>query len=232
MEAVFRSLERKLNLIIDGELEKPVSRVDTDLVMECSNALLRFEKEDKYAISKQTAENAVADIITKVKGRGRVRMTRTARTLLIAAVILALTFISVVCLQRTTGFDLTRFGDHSEYTFFGAGKVRVGTLTAGYIPEGYTLREETGDRYGIIRTYNNGEYDLIIKKDSLVSQAQIMINTEFEDPTQVEHDNTEYLIYGDREHGYGIDFSKSGFLYGVFGSEEPEELLKIAEAME
>lgn len=231
MDAVFRSLERKLNLIIDGELEKPSSRVDTDLVMECSNALLRFEKEDKYAISKQTAENEVADIITKVTGRGKIRMTRTARTLLIAAVILALTFISVVCLQRTTGFDLTRFGDHSEYTFFGVGKVKVGTLTAGYIPEGYTLREETGDRYGIIKTYNNGEYDLIISKNSL-SQAQININTEFEDPTQIEYDNVVYLIFGDREHGYGVDVSKNGFFYWVVGSEEPEELLKIARAME
>lgn len=231
MEAAARTLEQKLNRIIDDEMKKTSAEIDADLVMECSYALLRFEKEDKYVISEEYAERAKSEIIAAVKGKGRLRMTRAARALLIAAVILALTVISVFSLHYAVKYDIIRFGDHSELILHGGKLKKVRELTVGYIPEGYTVRQEIREPYGITIIYNNGTDDLIVSKKSMSKNVYIGINTEFEEPTEIECDNIKYLLYGDKEHGYGLMFNKNGFLYQV-RFETPEELLRIARSMD
>ena len=41
MEENMRSLERKLNQIIDDELKKNIPQIDTELIMACCDGLLR-----------------------------------------------------------------------------------------------------------------------------------------------------------------------------------------------
>ncbi len=232
MEAAARTLEQKLNRIIDDEMKKTSAEIDADLVMECSYALLRFENEDRYVISEEYAERAKSEIIASVMGNGRLRMTRAARALLVAAVILALTVISVFSLHYAVKYDIIRFGDHSELILHGGKLKKVRELTVGYIPEGYTVREEIRETYGITIIYNKGTDDLIISKDSMVENVHVGVNTEFEEPTEIEYDGTDYLLHGDREHGYGILFSDAGILYKVSGVESPEELLRIARSID
>ncbi|MCR5781989.1 MAG: DUF4367 domain-containing protein [Clostridia bacterium] len=230
MEAAVRTLEQKLNRIIDDEMKKTSAKIDADLVMECSYALLRFENEDRYVISEECAERAKSEIIASVRGNGRLRMTRTARALLVAAVILALTVISVFGIYCAVKYDIIRFGDHSELILHGGKPKKVEDLEIGYIPEGYTVKQEIREPYGITITYNNGADDLIVSKISMSKNDYIGINTEFEEPTEIEYDNIDYLLYGDNEHGYGVMFNKNGFLYRVF-FETPEELLRIARSI-
>ncbi len=232
MEAAVRTLERKVNRIIDDEMKKTSAEIDADLVMECSYALLRFEKEDRYVISEEYAERAKSEIIAAVKGRGRLRMTRTARALLVAAVILALTVVSVFGIYCAVKYDIIRFGDHSELILHGGKLKKIGELTVGYIPEGYTIREEVWEPYEIRITYNNGADDLIISKISMAENVYVGINTEFEEPTEIEYDGIDYLLHGDNEHGYGIIFNENSMLYNVCGVESPEELLRIARSID
>lgn len=47
MKEKVRSLEEKLNRIIDEELKKDVSQIDDQLIMECCDGLLRMDNADR-----------------------------------------------------------------------------------------------------------------------------------------------------------------------------------------
>ena len=51
MEENMRSLERKLNQIIDDELKKNIPQIDTELIMACCDGLLRIDDIKRYTVT-------------------------------------------------------------------------------------------------------------------------------------------------------------------------------------
>ena len=47
-----KSLYTKLNLLIDAELDKDISEMDTDLISECVDGILRMKTEESYQLAK------------------------------------------------------------------------------------------------------------------------------------------------------------------------------------
>ena len=82
-------LERRLNDIIDSELVKNTENMDVALVSGCVDDLLLFEPSRKYRIDDEKRIENITGVIRKVRGNGYIRITRAARAMLIAAVILA-----------------------------------------------------------------------------------------------------------------------------------------------
>lgn len=228
-DATARELERSLNGIIDSELSKPVSQTDADLVAGCVDALLRFEPEGRYAMPAGRRERNIAAVLRPARGKGFAGMSRAAKALLIAAVILVLSLITAFCVHYAVKYDLINKFFYSEIHMSGLRVEPVEKLDTGYIPNGYVLANVIKEKELINYTYNNGHDNLIISKESY--DGTVQINTEFEEPTRIDEGGVEYLIFGDKEHGYGVMFSENGWLYNVIGKESTYELLKIAKGL-
>ena len=90
METV-RSLEYKLNGIIEDEIEKDVSEMDDRLVLECCDGILRMDNIEKYLITReQFLKNKMAILGEKISKRHK-----TVKVLLVAAIIAALHAYSI-----------------------------------------------------------------------------------------------------------------------------------------
>lgn len=86
MEENMRSLERKLNQIIDDELKKNIPQIDTELIMACCDGLLRIDDIKRYTVTESEVKDSIAIICKKPKEI--IGFMRPLRILLIAAIIL------------------------------------------------------------------------------------------------------------------------------------------------
>lgn len=60
MEENMRSLERKLNQIIDDELKKNVPQIDTELIMVFCDGLLRIDDIKRYTVTESEVKDSIA----------------------------------------------------------------------------------------------------------------------------------------------------------------------------
>lgn len=155
------------------------------------------------------------------------RLTRGAKVLLVAAVLLLLASITVVA-ARQFGFTLLDFGDHSELDMEQHTAVNDGNLVCGYIPEGFVLTDEAQTRSDVYRLFckTKNEYFEVIK---YFSYSTFGVDTEFKEPKEIEHNGITYTVVSteDSPDVLWID-SATNCLYEVSGNISEEELLKIA----
>lgn len=155
------------------------------------------------------------------------RLTRTAKVLLIAAVLLLLASVSVVA-ARQFGFSLIDFGNHSKLDMEEHTDVSNGELVCGYIPEGFTLTETVQQRSLIYYFYsaNNNLHFSVIKHSSFETYN---VDTEFRAPREVERNGIKYTIVSSEAAPDVLWMDpETGSFYEVEGNIEEEELLKIA----
>ncbi len=89
MENAQLSLTKKLNGLIDAELAKPAARADAPLVREAVDGILRLRDEKTYQI---TAARRAANVAAITRVKKRPRYSKTAKVLLIGALIVILLF--------------------------------------------------------------------------------------------------------------------------------------------
>ncbi len=224
MEENIRALEIKLNRIIDTELEKNISQIDGDLVMACCDGLLRMENTDRYMLTEEKVRKSIDSIIGK-KSSSATKLTKPIKILLIAAIIAALLVIGSLGFAQYK-YNIFKFSDHSTVMFSHTDSKRVGDLEADYIPEGFVLTYEDNKKYGCSKEYTNGEVHFTITKQS--GSKKVEINTEYKDSKVTAIGGTDYIEFGETEHGQGIVWEKDGYQYVLSGNIQSQELLKIA----
>lgn len=224
MEENIRALERKLNRIIDDELEKDISQIDGDLVMACCDGLLRMENTDRYMLTEEKVRKSINSIIGK-KSSSVTKLTKPIKILLIAAIIAALLVIGSLSFAQYK-YNIFKFSDHSTVMFSHADSKRVDDLEADYIPEGFVLTYENNKKYEYSKEYTNGKDFFTITKQT--NNNKVEINTEYRDSKVTTIGGTDYIEFGETEHGQGIVWEKDGYQYVLSGNISSQELLKIA----
>lgn len=228
MKETIRSFERKLNKIIDDELQKDVSQIDDRMVMECCDALLRMDDVNQYIITEAKKNELISAIVVK-KSKSVRRMMKPIKILLIAAIIIVLLAVGSLGYAQYK-YNIFNFSDHSIINFSYTGKNKVNDLKTGYIPDGFVLNSESKNKYEYTKEYTKDNEFFIITK--LTTYNEININTEYKDGTVKQFAGIDYIVYGDVEHGQGIVWEKNECQYTVSGNLSSQDLLKIALSVE
>lgn len=151
MKETIRSLERKLNKIIDDELQKDVSQIDDRMVMECCDALLRMDDVNQYMITEAQKNELISAIVSK-KSKSVRRMMKPIKILLIAAIIIVLLAVGSLGYAQYK-YNIFNFSDHSIINFSYTGNNKVNDLKTGYIPDGFVLNSESKNKYEYTKEY-------------------------------------------------------------------------------
>lgn len=228
MKETIRSLERKLNKIIDDELQKDVSQIDDRMVMECCDALLRMDDVNQYMITEAQKNELISAIVSK-KSKSVRRMMKPIKILLIAAIIIVLLAVGSLGYAQYK-YNIFNFSDHSIINFSHTENNKVNDLKTGYIPDGFVLNSESKNKYEYTKEYAKDNEFFIITK--LTIYNEININTEYKDGTVKQFAGIDYIVYGDAEHGQGIVWEKNECQYTVSGNLSSQDLLKIALSVE
>ena len=228
MKETIRSLERKLNKIIDDELQKDVSQIDDRMVMECCDALLRMDDVNQYMITEAKKNELISAIVSK-KSKSVRRIMKPIKILLIAAIIIVLLAVGSLGYAQYK-YNIFNFSDHSIINFSHTENNKVNDLKTGYIPDGFVLNSESKNKYEYTKEYAKDNEFFIITK--LTTYNEININTEYKDGTVKQIDGIDYIVYGDVEHGQGIVWEKNECQYTVSGNLSSQDLLKIALSVE
>ena len=228
MKETIRSIERKLNKIIDDELQKDVSQIDDRMVMECCDALLRMDDVNQYIITEAKKNELISAIVSK-KSKSVRRMMKPIKILLIAAIIIVLLAVGSLGYAQYK-YNIFNFSDHSIINFSHTENNKVNDLKTGYIPDGFVLNSESKNKYEYTKeSAKDNEFFIITK---LTTYNEININTEYKDGTVKQIDGIDYIVYGDVEHGQGIVWEKNECQYTVSGNLSSQDLLKIALSVE
>lgn len=228
MKETIRSLERKLNKIIDDELQKDVSQIDDRMVMGCCDALLRMDDVNQYMITEAKKNELISAIVSK-KSKSVRRMMKPIKILLIAAIIIVLLAVGSLGYAQYK-YNIFNFSDHSIINFSHTENNKVNDLKTGYIPDGFVLNSESKNKYEYTKEYAKDNEFFIITK--LTIYNEININTEYKDGTVKQFAGIDYIVYGDAEHGQGIVWEKNECQYTVSGNLSSQDLLKIALSVE
>lgn len=163
--------------------------------------------------------------ITAVPKKKRKLTKKTAKFLLVAAVLLVLavatTAIAVPLARRA---NVTQLPDHGEYEVAEPENAPdVDGITVDYVPQGFVLKEKYGHAY----IYENGDYSFVVEKYEL--GAVITYDTE-DYPAAPIMINGREGVYHRSDGGFsGIIFNNSEYILAVSGNISKEELVKIAQ---
>ena len=228
MENAKKGLYLKLNGIIDSELEKGEKEMDTGLVAEAADALLRMKDPSVYQLTSKEREENIRSILGA--GRGKKRLSKTARILLVAAVIIALLAVAV-CGYTKVKYKLVDHGIFSEISFSGLFSSRIDEpVKVSYVPEGFVLTETDDKRTISGKSYfdNKGNGFSVSKE---ICPDSYTVDTEYKNPRIIEIGGIEYILFGDGNY-IGVVFVKNNYVYTVSGLLSEETMLRIAQGLE
>lgn len=97
-----------LNIIIDNELAKDVSRINTKLINDCVDALISIEEDENNKFSCLIPLMSADDFLTAIKPRekGWKSLNIFARVAVVAAVLAGSTFTVNAAVESATGIDM------------------------------------------------------------------------------------------------------------------------------
>lgn len=220
-----KSLYTKLNLLINAELDKDISEMDTDLISECVDGILSLKLEASYQLTAAERERNIAAI---VKAKPTVRhKTKLIKILIAAAVIMAL-IVGSVFAYTVLEYKIHDYGTYSSVRSNIIPKKIDKPIIAEYIPEGFELVDSEDNEGGSSKTYQKDEKYITIRKDSAKS---IDIDTENGTTKIVTIDGTDYILFGPKEQKYGVVWFSSHCVYAVVAILPDDELLKIAQSV-
>ena len=155
------------------------------------------------------------------------RLTRTAKIILVAAILALLAALSAVAVREARILLI----DHGVGSYLDVEK-RTGTIsediTLGYIPEGFHLTEEYSSAHVKTKSYYNSD-GLFFNITKMASYAVGDINTEGIVPQRKEINGIEYIISSDDNGTVMVWISeKTKCLYSIDGNIDESELFQIA----
>ena len=164
-------------------------------------------------------------------------LSKTVRTLLIAAVIAAL-LAAVVGAVMICDYKFNWFSDHVEYN---QPEVNTGVemtpLSVQYVPEGYELTSEENSVINSKISFSNGNEWLDIEKYR--AEAEYLADNETADIYEIVQNGVKYTIFRTEPEGeilgmYSIFWADRDFIYQIYASENfsDDELIRIAEGVQ
>ena len=169
----------------------------------------------------------IKKLAARVRGGKYRRLTRTAKIILVAAILALLAVLSAVAVREARILLI----DHGVGSYLDVEK-RIGTIkediSLGYIPEGFLLTDESNSPDFQTRTYSNSD-GLFFNVTKMASYASVDINTEGIVPQRKEVNGIEYIISSD-DNGTVIVWisEKTKCLYSIDGNIDENELFQIA----
>ncbi|MGN0530055.1 MAG: DUF4367 domain-containing protein [Eubacterium sp.] len=177
-------------------------------------------------------EKAMKRIIGSMEGGSSRKISRIFIAALIAAIIIAITCLTVMGIPQTYDYTITQKADSAYYEVVCDKSERpknVKSLKVGYVPEGFELVNSDEDNLGYLYCYYNCTTDseINISKDTFETKYQFD-NEEFSYET-VEHNGVEYIVYRADETTGGVIWNSNGYVYCITSTDlSREELIKIA----
>jgi len=225
MKENVNSLERKLNGIIDAELEKEVSDVDDGLVMECSDGLLRIDDCRRYMITESEMKESINLILGKKEPKSVKKLTKPVKIMLIAATLLVLLAVGALGYAQHK-YNIFNFSDHSTVLFNMSRVKKVNELEIGFVPDGFEITYESNTKYERTKEFVKG--DEIFNVTKRTDSNKIDINTEYKAAAVTHINGIDYIEFGEAKHGQGFVWEKDGCQYVMSGNLSKQDLWKIA----
>ena len=225
MKENVNSLERKLNGIIDAELEKEVSDVDDGLVMECSDGLLRIDDCRRYMITESEMKESINLILGKKEPKSVKKLTKPVKIMLIAAILLVLLAVGALGYAQHK-YNIFNFSDHSTVLFNMSRVKKVNELEIGFVPDGFEITYESNTKYERTKEFVKG--DEIFNVTKRTDSNKIDINTEYKAAAVTHINGIDYIEFGEAKHGQGFVWEKDGCQYVMSSNLSKQDLWKIA----
>ncbi len=200
--------------------------------LELADELLLVPTEFECFEHSETYEAFINRLFDKMRGNKYHRFTKKATTIILIAAILFALVVAGFSATVSREFVVRAFSDHSEYSVVDKeGKKRVKELTLGYIPEGFTLESESGNKKTLLhKRFVNGSLCFDIDKSSISSTIGYDSKTEVEN---IDIDGITYVCFSDPQYDLcGLIWNKNGYIFYLQGNIEKDEILKIAQSVE
>lgn len=189
-----------------------------------------FEDKD-FVFSKKFNKNMAA-LCDKMRGDKLHRLTRrTARVVLIAAILLSMT-VTAFAIPASREYIIKKFTDHSTYEVIGGERVDIDeNIKPHYIPEGFKLVNHFYSRESVTWGYEKNE-STFFNVDITLINTQTEFDTERYDTEVLEINGIKYIYYKSVEENNGLIWNDGVYIYGVYGTVSKEEIIKIAQNIE
>lgn len=205
----------------------------SNLQKACEISLERWidslpENPEKHKFSKKH-NREMKKIINSIDGKKRLHFTKkTARAILVAAIILALA-VTAFAIETSHNYDLNPFNIYTEFSVDSEnGNKDIDEISLHYIPDGYSLTYDSVlNNYRLYEyTNENSEWFIVhILESSSVSN----LDTEKYECSTTEINGVEYVVFTDGEEYTGVACNKDGYYIMIDGIINSDELLDIAE---
>lgn len=170
-------------------------------------------------------------LFNKMRNNKYHRFTKNTTRVIVAAALISSMTITAFAIPQSREFIIKKLFNHSVYTIKDTSDAEfVSSITVGYIPDNFTLKEkyESDDVYSC--EYWNGDEFVAIFKYTL--DNKINFNTEKYKYTEIEINNISYILYDLESDSCGVIWNNGGYIYTIKGNISSEELIKIASKIE
>lgn len=205
----------------------------SNLQKACEMSLERWidslpEHPEKHKFSKKH-NREMKKIINSMGGKKRLRFTKkTARAILVAAIILALA-VTAFAIETSRNYDLNPFNIYTEFSVDSETDSKdIDDITLHYIPDGFSSSYTTVMKGKISYEYIN-DYSIWFTVQIFEDSSIANFDTENLDSKTIEKNGEEYIIFSDGKDYNGVVCNKEGYYIIVDGEMNSEELLDIAE---
>lgn len=205
----------------------------SNLQKACEMSLERWidslpENPEKHKFSKKH-NREMKKIINSMDGKKRLHFTKkTARAILVAAIILALA-VTAFAIETSHNYDLNPFNIYTEFSVDSEnGNKDIDEISLHYIPDGYSQTYKSAVDNQRFYEYTN-QQSAWFNVQVYVQDGLINIDTEDYECETVEISGTEYVFFSDGKNYNGVVYNEDGFLFIVDGSIERDVLFDIAQ---
>lgn len=170
-------------------------------------------------------------LFNKMRNNKYHKFTKNTTKAIIAAALISSMTITAFAIPQSREFIIKKLFNHSVYVIKDTSDAEfVSSITVGYIPDNFTLKEkyESDDVYSC--EYWNGDNFVVIFKYTL--DNKINFNTEKYKYTEIEINNISYILYDLESDSCGVIWNNGGYIYTIKGNISSEELIKIASKIE
>lgn len=155
--------------------------------------------------------------------------SKTARVILVAAIVMAISTVTVFATTDIGSYILDELQDHAIFqSLFESDEKVDGKIECGYIPEGYEITNEYYNELQCSLLYENANNShFTITK--MINGEEIGLDNENAQKTVIQSDDKEFIIYEKENGNTQLVWCNADFTYRIDGNISIEKAIKIAE---
>lgn len=155
--------------------------------------------------------------------------SKTARVILVAAIVMAISTVTVFATTDIGSYILNELQDHAIFqSLFESDEKVDGKIECGYIPEGFEKTEEFYGEYHCKIVFENANSSHFYVSKSRTA-AEIGFDNEDANKTIIQSDDKEFIIYEKGNGNIQLIWYNADFTYRIDGNISIEEAINIAE---